>query len=45
MTEEGDLPMMYTYDALKFDIKDIIGHVDLDDKGNMIKQKNPDGDL
>jgi hypothetical protein len=43
LTEDGDLPMMFTYDALKFDIKDIIGQVDKDDKGNMIKQKNKAG--
>ena len=37
--------MMFNYNAVKFDIKDIIGQVDKDEKGNMVRQRNKAGQL
>ena len=36
---------MLNYDGKPFDINDVMGEVDKDDNGNIIKQMNPNGEL
>jgi hypothetical protein len=36
LTKEGDIPLLYTYDARRFHIKQVIGDFDRDDDGNIV---------
>ena len=43
--DNGDLPNLFNYDGKPFDIKDVIGQVEKDDKGNMVNQVDKRGAL
>lgn len=41
----GDLPLLFNYKGKKFDIKDVLGHLDKDRNGNIIVRRDKDNQM
>lgn len=41
----GDVPMLFNYKGKKFDIKDVMGHLDKDRNGNFIIRRDKDNNM
>jgi len=45
LTEEGDIPKLYTLDGNRFDIKDTMGQFERDDEDNIVMKEDPKKNL
>lgn len=45
LTNEGDIPKLYTLSGKRYDIKDTMGQLNKDPNGNIIIKQNPSGQL
>jgi len=45
LDKDGNMPMMFTYRGQKFDVRDVIGDLEKDRKGNIIIRRDKDNNM
>ena len=45
MTPDGDLPKLFNYNGRRFDVNDVLGQLDKDNRGNIVPITDKNGHL